>query len=111
MGPTILFRTLSDGTRLRCLLLQARRDEICVCDLTSVLDLPQSRVSHHLGNLRKAGLVQDCKQGPWTFYRLHPDLPGWARSVIEAACEGNAAHPPFDRDLARLQRQTCRCAS
>jgi ArsR family transcriptional regulator len=107
MDPTIPFKALSDTTRLRCLLLLASQDELCVCDLTSALDLPQPKVSHHLGNLRKAGLVLDRKQGQWTFYRLHPDLPEWARAVIEAAREGNAGHPPFDRDLARLNEQSC----
>ena len=107
MEPVILFKALSDTTRLRCLLLLASQDELCVCDLTSALDLPQPKVSHHLGNLRKAGLVQDRKQGQWTFYRLPSDLPDWARAVIQAAYEGNAGHPPFDRDLAQLHEQVC----
>jgi len=104
MDTRILFKALSDTTRLSCLLLLVSQDELCVCDLTGALDLPQPKVSHHLGNLRKAGLVQDRKQGQWTFYRLHPDLPDWARAVIEATYEGNAA-PDYVRGQ-RLAGQT-----
>jgi len=110
MEPSILFKALSDTTRLRCILLLANQGELCVCDLTCVLALPQPRVSHHLGNLRKAGLVQDHRQGPWTFYRLHPDLPDWALAVIEATREGNLNQPPFDEDLAQFHEQSCRKA-
>ncbi len=111
MEPTNLFKALSDSTRLRCLVLLASRDELCVCDLRRILGLPQPRVSHHLGNLRQAGLVQDRKQGQWTFYRLHPALPGWARAVIEAVSEGNADQVPFAQDMARLQEQICHVAT
>jgi ArsR family transcriptional regulator len=31
-------------------------------------------VSHHLGVLRHAGLVQDEKQGRFVVYRLHPEV-------------------------------------
>ncbi|WP_457675586.1 metalloregulator ArsR/SmtB family transcription factor [Thiolapillus sp.] len=103
MEASTLFKAMSDTTRLRCILLLASHGELCVCDLTRVLGLPQPRVSHHLGNLRQAGLVQDRRQGPWIFYRLHPDLPGWALAVIEATRKGNQDQAPFDRDLVQTR--------
>lgn len=109
---TQLFKALSDPTRLRCVMLLAQREELCVCDLTSALELPQPRVSHHLGNLRRAGLVSGRKQGLWHFYRLHPELPAWACEIIKDARDGLATQAPFADDIARLDRSeaaTC-CA-
>ncbi len=55
MEPSTLFKALSDPTRLRCITLLSSHDELCVCELTQALDLPQPKVSHHLAALRKAG--------------------------------------------------------
>ncbi|MFP4696420.1 ArsR family transcriptional regulator, partial [Thiohalospira sp.] len=38
------FRALSDGTRLRCLMLLQAEGELCVCELTYALELPQPRI-------------------------------------------------------------------
>ncbi|WP_305043992.1 ArsR/SmtB family transcription factor [Geoalkalibacter sp.] len=66
-----LFKALADETRLRILALLTR-GELCVCDLMSILDLPQSTVSRHLAYLRNAGLVVDRRQGVWMYYQLAP---------------------------------------
>jgi len=63
------FKALSDPTRLRIILLLMRRD-LCVCELTAVLGLEQSRVSHQLRILREAGLVKDVRDGRWIIYRV-----------------------------------------
>jgi len=49
------------------------RGERCVCDLESALDLPQSKVSYHLGVLREAGLVASETRGRNAYYRLLPE--------------------------------------
>ena len=65
----LLFKALSDETRLRIMTLLTH-GELCVCDLMEVMVLPQSTVSRHLATLRQAGLVEDRRQGVWIFYRL-----------------------------------------
>ena len=50
-----LLALLADETRLRALVLLARNDELCVCELTSALDVVQPKVSRHLAALREAG--------------------------------------------------------
>ena len=64
-----IFKSLADETRLRILLLLGD-DELCVCDLMAVLQLPQSTVSRHLAYLRNAGFVDARRQGIWMYYRL-----------------------------------------
>ncbi|RFA38361.1 metalloregulator ArsR/SmtB family transcription factor [Alkalilimnicola ehrlichii] len=80
--PRTLFRALADSTRLRCLLLLWAEDQLCVCELVHALDMTQSRISRHLGHLRDLGIVKDERRGQWVFYRLHPQLPAWAREVL-----------------------------
>lgn len=90
LTPEHFFRALSDGTRLRCLLLLLAEDRLCVCEFVHALELSQPRVSRHLGQLRDLGIVQDERRGQWVHYRLHPALPGWAREVLEAAFAAEA---------------------
>jgi SAM-dependent methyltransferase len=61
-GTVGLLALLADPTRLRllCLLDGA---ELSVAELTRITDLPQSRVSTHLGRLRGAGIVVDRRAG------------------------------------------------
>lgn len=90
LKPELFFRALSDGTRLRCLLLLLAEERLCVCEFVHALDLPQTRVSRHLGQLRDQEIVQDERRGQWVHYRLHPMLPDWAREVLEAAARAHA---------------------
>lgn len=44
--------------------------EKCVCNIFKRLNLSQNLVSHHLGILRKSGLIKDRKEGRWVYYSL-----------------------------------------
>lgn len=100
--PENVFRTLADATRLRCLLLIAANDELCVCELVYALDLSQPKISRHLKLLRDSGLVTDRRERIWVHYRIAPDLPTWVNSVIRATVESHANNAPFDADAQRL---------
>jgi ArsR family transcriptional regulator len=68
-----LFKACADATRLRLLALVAER-ELCVCELVEILDMPQGKISRHLAVLRRAGLVDDRRDGTWIHYSLRrPD--------------------------------------
>ena len=64
-------KLLGDETRLRILRLVAR-EPVNVSELTSILGLAQSGISRHLGLLRKAGLVEERREGVWAYYQLAP---------------------------------------
>ena len=66
-----LFHALSDETRL-AILGRLKNGEQCVCELTSVLDAAQSRLSFHMKTLKDAGLVFDRRHGRWVHYTLNP---------------------------------------
>src|SRR5262245_18231168 len=74
-------RPFGTATRVRLVALLARHD-LTVADLTSITELPQSRVSTHLGRLREAGVLRDRRQGASTVYSLNDgSMPVAARRV------------------------------
>ena len=64
-----VFKAMSDPCRLAILKL-LRGGELCVCEIMTALDRPQSSTSHHLSILKGAGLVKERKEGKWSRYRL-----------------------------------------
>ncbi len=85
-----------------------RQGELCVCEMTHALGMVQPKVSRHLALLREAGVVQDRRDGLWIFYRVHPDLPGWARQVIAEVAAGVGSYEPYAGDAGRLKSMTDR---
>jgi ArsR family transcriptional regulator len=65
-------KVVGDTTRIKILhaLLVA---EMCVCDISNLLNVSQSAVSHQLRILRQADLVSFRKQGKVVFYSLKDD--------------------------------------
>ena len=61
---------LAHPARLRMLAMLST-GELCVCQLTAVLELAPSTVSQHLSVLARGDLVSDRKEGKLAFYRLH----------------------------------------
>lgn len=64
-----LFKVLGDPTRVKILQLLSVK-EMCVCDISIVLDMTQSAISHQLSTLRHAGLVKNRKEGKVVYYSL-----------------------------------------
>lgn len=68
-----LFKALGDDTRLAILgfLATAGCDALCVCDIENhVKGLSQPTISHHLRQLREAGLVTSERRGTWIYYAI-----------------------------------------
>ncbi|HKP92787.1 MAG TPA: metalloregulator ArsR/SmtB family transcription factor [Chthoniobacterales bacterium] len=70
MPSTINFlRLLADPTRVRLLLL-LEEDELTVAELQQILGMGQSRISSHLAQLKRAGVVEDRRAGKNVYYGL-----------------------------------------
>jgi len=63
-------KALSDPTRLRLALALREGGELCVCDLAWVSERQDKLVSHHLRQLRAAGLARSRKDGRMVLYSL-----------------------------------------
>jgi ArsR family transcriptional regulator len=98
----LIFRALSDRTRLRILNL-LRPGELCVCDLVSVLDIPQPTASRHLAYLRRAGLVLARKEGLWHYYRLSSAPTTFHKKLLDCLGECSALVPELAKDEKRLR--------
>ena len=97
-------KALGDPTRLRLVALLGH-GELCVCDLTAVLELPQSTVSRHLARLRNAGLVLDRKKGVWAYYRVNAELSEPIRTVLSSLAGHLRRTAQGGEDAARLGRR------
>lgn len=89
LTPTDVFKCLADDTRARMTSLIVREGELCVCELTSALELAQPKISRHLALLRSSGLLMDRRKGQWVYYRLHPELPQWVIDMLRGVVDAN----------------------
>jgi DNA-binding transcriptional ArsR family regulator len=76
------FRALGDPTRLVLAVALRGGRELCVCDLSWVVQRAQNLVSHHMRVLRAEGIVSSRKEGKMTMYSLTD--PG--RDLVDSAC-------------------------
>ena len=81
-------KALADPVRVQLMsLLLAERDTgACTCDLAPAVGLSEPTVSHHLKQLRDAGLVEGTKKGTNTYYRPLLDSLGALCRVIDPSC-------------------------
>ena len=92
------FRALGDPTRLRILRLLAEAP-LNVSELVSLVGVAQPSVSHHLGTLRRLGLVREERQSAFTYYSLALDSKDGRWPLIELAREQDDGNG----DRARLK--------
>jgi DNA-binding transcriptional ArsR family regulator len=66
------FKVLGDATRVR-ILHALSLEELCVCDIATLVNASQSAISHQLRLLRTAKLVKFRKEGKMAYYSLDDD--------------------------------------
>ncbi|MDK2373397.1 MAG: metalloregulator ArsR/SmtB family transcription factor [Candidatus Korarchaeota archaeon] len=66
------FKALSNTTKLDIILLLAA-SEMPVCLISYILEKDQSLISHHLSDLKTAGLVKETVRGKFRVYKLQKD--------------------------------------
>lgn len=106
-----LFHALSDETRLTALEM-LRGGERCVCELQDKIDIAQSRLSFHLKVLKDAGLVEDRKEGRWSYYSIVPEAIDEAHDLVIAFLpKGSSAVRTLrvagSRELVTLKSSCC----
>lgn len=78
-----LFKIFGDSTRLRIMSALLDR-ELCVYDISEVLEMNQSAISHQLRVLRTAGLIKVRRSGKSAFYSLDDEH---VKQIIELGFE------------------------
>ena len=97
-----LFRALADESRLRILNLLFQSGELCVCDIESTLGFTQTKVSRHMGYLRRAGLIQDRKCGRWVLYSIATPTTEEQRAIIASVQTILESHLQARKDTMKL---------
>lgn len=99
-----LFKILSDETRLR-LIAAFGKGEFCVCELVDALKISQYNISRHLGILRKAGLVDDRKEGVWVYYHFTQGMGTFVDDLLKSLTEHLAKEKIIKEDTRRLDKR------
>ena len=78
-----LFKVFGDSTRIKILyaLFEA---ELCVCDISNILGMTKSAISHQLSVLRQSNLVKFRRDGKNIYYSLADEH---IRQIIDAGTE------------------------
>ncbi len=79
-----LLIAIAEPTRLGALRLLWDGQEHCVCELMERLGASQSRMSRHMSQLKRVGLVVDRRDAQWVRYRRNPALPKPQVRIVEA---------------------------
>jgi ArsR family transcriptional regulator, arsenate/arsenite/antimonite-responsive transcriptional repressor len=105
LGATVdVLKALGHPVRLR-LVAMLRGGELCVCQMTAVLELAASTVSAHLTDLKRAGLVEDRKDGRWVVHRLSQDAA--AKGHLEPVWRSIERDPQVEADARLLRELRC----
>ena len=93
-------RALADPTRVRLLAL-LDREELSVAEIQEIFGMGQSRISTHLAQLKRAGLVRARRAGKHSYYGVAP-APHWEhlRPLIQSA---TAEIPEAARDTTAVR--------
>ncbi len=98
-----LFKALGEETRIRIVKLLSVKS-MYVCELESILQISQPRISQHLRILKHAGLLHAQKDGQRTIYSLN-------LSAFDEICTGFQRFlaqpledlPEFQQEMKRVQ--------
>ncbi|MGM9928661.1 MAG: ArsR/SmtB family transcription factor [Bacillus sp. (in: firmicutes)] len=76
-----MFKALSDPTRLK-IAYALTLDELCVCDVSEIVNVSMATASHHLRLLRDIGYASYRKEGKMAYYRIKE---GTIKQMIQLA--------------------------
>lgn len=65
-----IFKALADETRLKIAYALTIEEELCVCDVSEIIDSSTATASHHLRYLRDLSLAKSERKGKLVYYSL-----------------------------------------
>ena len=67
---TVIFNALSDRSRIKILYALKNGEELCVCDIATLLNVKIATASHHLRKMRDMKLLKYRNDGKLAYYSL-----------------------------------------
>lgn len=88
-----ILKALADPLRLRlvALVTESAEGAACFCDIADNFDMPQSSLSHHLGVLVTAGVLDRERRGTWSWYSRRQEPFDLVQDVLRPR---NPSRPP-----------------
>ena len=88
LAIALRLKALADPVRVKLvsLLFSSDAGEVCSCDLASAVELGESTVSHHLSQLRRAGLVESERRGMNVYHRPRRESLVALCTVLDPNC-------------------------
>ena len=88
LAIALRLKALADPVRVQLMSMILAHPEagVCTCDLAPAVELSEATVSHHLKQLRDAGLVEGTRKGTNVHYRARLDSLGALCRVIDPTC-------------------------
>lgn len=96
----LLFKSLSDETRIRILHLLYQQD-LCVCELVKILDLDQPKISKHMAKIKSTDLITSDRNQQFIYYSLNKDSKLYA--ILESVFISSNIQLTLLEDTKKLQ--------
>jgi len=94
-----------EKTRLRMLRVLLDR-ELCVCELAEALGVSSPRMSQHLQILKRAGIVNERRDGKWVYYSANPEaVDAFNHTWLEYLQTSLEANPQLKAETAVLNSE------
>ena len=98
-----VFKALGDENRVRILNLLVNQ-ELCVCEIETVLNITQSNASRHLNKLKNAGIITCEKKSQWVHYMIDNNFISENRLLYEHIKSKMADNIQLSNDLEKLKK-------
>jgi ArsR family transcriptional regulator len=92
---------MGDPTRMRLLVI-LDTEELSVNELVRILGMGQSRISRHLAVMKDAGLLQQRREGTWSYYSIPADVEN--HGFLQAFRESEEYKSIFTGEAPRIRR-------
>ena len=98
-----IFSVLGEIKRLRIINL-LRSKELCVCEIETLLQIPQSTVSRHLNRLKEVGILEGHKDAQWVHYMIAQDFIEKHSLLYDYLTENMINNEVYTRDTMILEK-------
>ena len=98
-----VFSLAGNEVRMKILFLLLEENELCVCDLSDILNMKIPAVSQHLRKMKDAGIIQNRKQAQTIYYSLNSQAKKLLMPFFNLISENKKINFPEDEKLQRVE--------
>ena len=105
-------KALADRNRLRIIFMLSEHEELCVCQITEVINITMPSVSRHMSILMNARLVKSRKDSRWVYYRISGDFPPallkWLKETLNESQDIKKDFKLLEETLSEKTMEFCK---